>query len=816
MENKAKDFFISYTMSDEQWATWIAGTLENAGYTTIIQAWDFEPGENFVLNMDKALKLGKRFIAVVSKAYLESLYCQAEWTAAFTKDPSMEKSLFIPVRIENVKIEGLLAPVVYIDLFGKGKEEAEKELLGSVSTEGRPRNRPSFPGTKKVKFPGELPFNNLPENRNPHFIGRIEVLKKIRSTFEQKEAVALTQAIAGLGGVGKTQVALEYAYTYGYEYERIWWINAEKEETIFASFQKFALKNEIIDRDTKESEIIIEAVRNWMQQHNNWLFIYDNAEEFENKEGRKFKDYLPRQNTDRRHVLITSRNKRWEHLATVIALEVFSPEEATKFLASRTKLPHDEYQDELAKKLGYLSLALEQAGAYICHTDNCGYKEYLLLLDEYHLELFKDSPDTITKESVHATWNISFKKITNKSSRELLNLCAFFAPDNIRCEWFTAASEVLPESLRGIVSDKREYNKVITQLTQYSLVSCSKDNSLSIHRLVQEVIRDSLNPKQAIWRNYCISIVLNNLRFTGFSTAESRTDFLILAPHMDSATTGISKDDATVEISQLYSFLGWGFKELANYHRTLEFYGKALNIREKVLGKEHPDTATTYNNMATAYQAQGEYECALEYYGKALNIRKKVLGKEHPDTAAIYNNMAGVYQVQYDYKCALEYYVKALNIAEKILGKEHPNTATTYNNIALVYQLQFDYECALGYYMKALNIFENVLGKEHPDTATTYNNIAGVYQLQFDYERALEYYGKALNIREKVLGKEHPFTASTYNNIALVYKWQGDYDRALEYYGKALNICEKVLGKEHPETKTVLDNINSLQKSGKP
>ena len=125
MENITKDFFISYTSSDEWWAKWIAATLENAEkepnvkYTTIIQAWDFKAGENFVSNMHQALKLGKRFIAVMSQTYLKSPYCQAEWTAAFTKDPSMEQSMFIPVRIDDIKPDGLLAPIVYIDLSGK-------------------------------------------------------------------------------------------------------------------------------------------------------------------------------------------------------------------------------------------------------------------------------------------------------------------------------------------------------------------------------------------------------------------------------------------------------------------------------------------------------------------------------------------------------------------------------------------------------------------------------------------------------------------------------------------------------------------------
>jgi len=124
--NDKKDFFISYTKDDEQWAKWIAGTLEEAGYETIIQAWDFKAGENFILNMHNALINDERFIAVLSNKYLESLFCQTEWTAAFTKDLKSEKALFIPIRIADVETVGLLAPIVYIDLYGID----EKNVLG--------------------------------------------------------------------------------------------------------------------------------------------------------------------------------------------------------------------------------------------------------------------------------------------------------------------------------------------------------------------------------------------------------------------------------------------------------------------------------------------------------------------------------------------------------------------------------------------------------------------------------------------------------------------------------------------------------------
>ena len=243
------------------------------------------------------------------------------------------------------------------------------------------------------------------------------------------------------------------------------------------------------------------------------------------------------------------------------------------------------------------------------------------------------------------------------------------------------------------------------------------------------------------------------------------------------------------------------------YNEAEPVYLRLVSLREATLGKEHPDTATTYSAIGQVYDNLGNYPKAFEYYQKALDIREKMLGKEHPDTATTYNNIARIYHSQGDYTKALEYYFMALDIREKVLGKEHPDTATSYNNIGAVYDSQGNYTKALEYYFKDLAISEKVLGKEHPSTATSYNNIGLTYDNLGEYTKALEYYFKALDIREKVLGKEHPDTASSYNNIGVFYDSQGDYTKALEYYFKALDILEKVLGPDHPNTKTVKKNM---------
>jgi tetratricopeptide (TPR) repeat protein len=802
-----KDFFISYTGADEPWATWVAGTLEAAGYTTIVQAWDFRPGENFVRNMDEALNNGERFIAVLSEKYLKSLYCAAEWTAAFTRDPVGEKALFIPVRVEDIKPEGLLAPRIYIDLYDKSKEDAEKALLDGVSPENQPRNRPSYPGAKRPMFPGELPLNNLVNSgrrRNPNFTGREKKLAAIHKAFERGEMISLTQAVAGLGGAGKTAVALEYAYRHAHKYDCVWWVNAATDAEIFTAYLDFAVRQRLVGEKPKESDVI-EAVQNWMNQHKSWLFIFDNAESAE-----VLQPYLPAHQTKRQCVLITSRYAFWQK-ALQIDIEVFTPEETREFLEKATKLPPDEAQGKLAKELGYLPLALEQAAAYITVLKK-GYREYLELFLGRRLEVLKKFPGADkSRQTVAATWDISIGKIgADGAARQLLNLCAFFAPDGIKVEWFRNAAELLPEPLQSALRDEIAKDDILEELQRYSLVRLNAGN-LSLHRLLQEVIRDSIGGDRQEWAGYCLS-ALNKCVDDDFSSPEKRDGFLSVSPHI-AAVTERSKATGQEEKARLYHFLGYGYRNLARYSDALKWHRKALAIFEKVLGKDHPGTAVSYDNIALVYHRQGDYPEALKWLQKALAIQEKVLGKEHPDTASSGNNIAFVYASQGNYPEALAWHRKALAVKEKVLGRDHPDTASSYGNIANVYARQGDYPEALEWNRKALAVREKALGKEHPDTAMSYDNIALVYYKQGDYPEMLEWNRKALAVREKALGKEHPDTAMSYGNIALVYYKQGDYPEALEWHRKELAVFEKVLGREHPDTAKTYNNIANVYDS---
>ena len=278
------------------------------------------------------------------------------------QDSTGESRRIVPVRVRECEPKGLLAAIVYADVVGKPENEGKAALLDAVKIGRRkPESAPGFPGRKivsKPRFPGTLPdIWNVPHLRNPNFTEPGQRLTEMRDALRSGKPAALTQALAGLGGVGKTQLAIEYAYRHAADYAIVWWVRSEQAATLAADYAALAAKLDLPEKDAAEQPVIVAAVRDSLQHRRDWLLVFDNANAPE-----EIRDYLPAMGG---HVLITSRNAAWGGVAQTVSVKKWPPEAAVEFLLKRTAQNDTAAATELAEELDYLPLALEQAAAYI-------------------------------------------------------------------------------------------------------------------------------------------------------------------------------------------------------------------------------------------------------------------------------------------------------------------------------------------------------------------------------------------------------------------------------------------------------------------
>ncbi len=494
-QEATKDFFISYNKADRPWAEWMAWQLEAEGYTTVLQAWDFLPGSHFVLKMQEAASAARRTIAVLSPNYLDALYTQPEWAAAFVKDPTGQKGTLLPVRVRECTLTGILAPIVYIDLLSLDEGAARETLLAGIRrTRARPSQAPGFPGSANPAtaakpqtpgFPGSWPSVwNVPYRRNPFFTGREALLSLLHDSLTRSGATALTQAqaqaISGLGGIGKTQTALEYAYRHSHLYHYVLWVSAATPAALLSDYVKLATLLEVPGRDEQDQHKTVEAVKDWLSRQRDWLLILDNADDLE-----LAADYLPGGNSTNGYVLLTTRAQNAGAVADLVDVEKMGKDEGALLLLRRARIlaqtaaleqatPKDRAGAEaIVAAMDGLPLALDQVGAYLQET-SAPLTDYLRLYERRRADLLArrgrlppGHPDTVA-----TTWSLSFQQVeqANTAAAELLRLCAFLAPDGIPEELLSEGPTDLGEVLGPTTADEYLLNEAIEVLRRYSLV----------------------------------------------------------------------------------------------------------------------------------------------------------------------------------------------------------------------------------------------------------------------------------------------------------------------------------------------------------
>ena len=488
------DFFISYTAADRPWAEWIAWQLEeHGGYPVRLQAWDFHPGQNFVLEMDRASAESERTLVVLSPAFLSSVYTQPEWATAIRRDPTGSVGTVVPVRVRECDPPaGLLGPLIWIDLVGLEDAEARERLLAGLrlDAEGRPvrakpASAPSLPdapgGDGRPGFPGERPpVWNVPPAPG-RFVGREQLLERLAG--DQAAALTQTRAVHGLGGVGKTRLAVEFARRHRDDYDVVWWVRAEDEPTRLSDYAALAGALALPEAQKADGEPPVPAVRRWLEAHERWLLVLDNAPGPESLEM-----LIPSGRGGQ--VLITSRREGgWGRLAAPCPVDVWSRDESVRFLLGRTGSSDAQGAAAIAEALGDLPLALEQAGAY-ADSKGLSLASYERRLRSHAPELFALGEPPDYEHTVATTWELAFAEIEQDRPAASLLLCAaFLAPETIPAELFE--SEALADGAFAGRDGWRALDEAREQLRRYSLLTGS-DEALTMHRLVQQIARERL------------------------------------------------------------------------------------------------------------------------------------------------------------------------------------------------------------------------------------------------------------------------------------------------------------------------------------
>lgn len=691
----------------------------------------------------------------------------------------------------------------------KGIRKVVEELAQRIS------NVFARPGSPKS------PLWNVPYRRNRFFTGRADTLNALHNYFiSSPSTFTHIQALNGLGGVGKTQLALEYAYSYKQDYWSVLWVRADALDLLRADISAAADLLFLPAEERSDEQHLFTAVKRWLQHNQRWLLVLDNL----NPEDFTIIDHLvPTQCSG--HVLLTTQSQATGSFACALAVEPMTIDESALFLLRRAKIisehsSRDEASKEdyaeaiaIAQELGGLPLALDQAGAYIEETQR-SLSAYLSRYREQQIALlrrrgqFSNDHD----QPVSVTLSMAFKKITriNPVTMDLLRLFAFLHPDGIPDEMLKDGASELNEPLQALAADPLGLDAAISTLLRFSLVRYHADTTtLSIHRIVQTVLKEELTP--ALQRQWAISVVrLVNSVFpdADFSPNDPCERYL---PQAQQCARLISEFHLTqLEAAQLLYRLGCYCQQRALYAEAENHLVDALHLSEQELESDHLRTAECLNALASLYSDLGNYQQAELLQQRALAIHEQRLGPDHSETAAMLNNLGLIYQDQEKYPLAEELYQRALAIYTTTLPPGHDQITHTLNNLATLYQEQEDYQKTEDIFVQVLRIREETLEAEHPDIATSLNNLAMFYEEQQNSQRVEALLERALQIYEHTEGTKHPDVAMVLNNLALHHRKQGHYPQAEQFYLRALAIYEQQFGPEHPEVARVLNNLGKL------
>nr|WP_322657647.1 tetratricopeptide repeat protein [Dendronalium sp. ChiSLP03b]MDZ8203943.1 tetratricopeptide repeat protein [Dendronalium sp. ChiSLP03b] len=712
------------------------------------------------------------------------------------------------------------------------------EKIGAFATPGSQVNI----GTQIIRGQKQLTPTKFIPRGSVHFVGREQELATLHEDLQRGDYVA----IAGMGGVGKTELATQYARRYQQDYGGITWFNDRKTNLAAEVLEFFLQLGFEIPQELRVSSLKEQVAWCWSKYPDSplpILIVFDDVTDLAN-----LAEVAPTDNRFR--VLVTTRLRRLDpNLIQEISLDVLSPQkepgkalELLKQLLGETD-KRVENQPEAATAicecLEYLPLGIELVGGYLVRDPEISLNTMLGRLQERKLaEAALQDRETInsTQLGVKAAFALTWKEL-DPLVQQLGIFLSLFAPQQILWDlviWVAIGGEEgKNQEERQLTWLENELNEAKKQLYGRNLLQLLEETEgcYKIHALVrwflQEQLATSGEMKLVLETTFAAAMIAKAKILPYSPTSERIESIKDVVPHLEDLGNRLIAEIKEAKKAQIISpasvpndqviwiFVGIGrFYEGQGLYKLAEpWREECVNVCQSLFTGDHPDVATSLNNLAFLYDSQGRYSDAEPLYIDALAMTKRLFPGDHPNVATSLNNLAALYDNQGQYSDAEPLLIEALAMRKRLFPGDHPDVATSLNNLAFLYNSQGRYSDAEPLYIDALAMRKRLFPGDHPDVATSLNNLAFLYNSQGRYSDAEPLYIDALAMRKRLFPGDHPDVATSLNNLAFLYNSQGRYSDAEPLYIDALAMRKRLFPGDHPDVATSLNNLAFLYNS---
>ncbi|WP_435205055.1 FxSxx-COOH system tetratricopeptide repeat protein [Micromonospora sp. bgisy143] len=636
-------------------------------------------------------------------------------------------------------------------------------------------------------------WGNVPP-RNPNFTGRESLLVHLHEQMLQGVTAVLPHALHGMGGVGKSQLAIEYVYRHLDEYDVIWWIPSERPAQIANALAELAQRLHL--PVGLEANAAVPAVREALrlgQPYANWLLIFDNAESPE-----AVRRYFPNGGSGR--IMVTSRNPQWSNVGRQLAVDVFPRQESGDLLRRRSPDLSEEDTDRLAEALGDLPLALDQAAAWLAET-GMPTDEYLRLFEEKRVELLEVSVPLDYQLPVAAAWNVSLDRLAGSSpgALQLLQVCSFLAPEPIPRNLLSRgrAGSVHPE-LDEARRDPMRLSRAIREINRYALAKIDhRTNSIQMHRLVQAVLIDRLDDAEQTAMRHSAHLMLADGDPNDPNSPDSWRTYADLYPHAMTAQAFRSTDPSVRQlIDNLSRYLYWWGDHLAAF----ELAERAYQSRRDQLGVADPSTLRMGLWMGWLLFVLGRFEEAARLNQEVLATYQATLEEDNEDFLRALSAVAADRRVAGDFQGALELTEEIYQRHVRALGRDDVQTINANHNLAVSLRLAGDLKRAYEIDQENQRLRIQLFGSDHPITLESTRNLITDRRELGDYLGARTEAQAVTDQLRHQLGPGHPQTLRAMRTLALTLRKAGDHRAARLVSTEVRDRFLTRYGQDHPDT----------------